>query len=76
MKKLIIIFTLLALASCEQNSKYQISTGDASYFTNAYTKNADGCLVFKNECGCGGDPQIITVCGTYSIVKNPGYETK
>lgn len=75
MKK-IIIFASVALifASCGKQAKYTINGEGGQYVTNSYTKDANGCIVFKNECGCGGDPQVVTVCGTYTIIKNSSNE--
>jgi hypothetical protein len=75
MKK-IIIFASVALifASCGKQGKYTINSEGGQYMTNSYTKDANGCIVFKNECNCGGDPQVVTVCGTYTIIKNSSHE--
>lgn len=74
------LFLLLLLSSilvgCGKASKYTIESQGYSYQTNSYSKDADGCIVFKNDCGCGGEPETVTVCGNYSIVKNYQNEDK
>lgn len=75
MKKIIILlFVASIFASCGKPAKYTINGEGGQYMTNSYTKDANGCIVFKNECNCGGDPQVVTVCGTYTIIKNSGHE--
>ena len=75
MKKItILVFAALIFASCGKPSKYTIQSEGGNYMTNSYTKDGNGCIIFKNECGCGGDPQSVTVCGTYTIVKNSSHE--
>jgi len=75
MKKIIILlFVASIVASCGKPAKYTITSEGNQYLTNSYTKDANGCLVFKNECGCGGEPQVVTACGTYTIIKNSSNE--
>lgn len=77
MKKLSIMLVIcLGLMSCRKSTRYEIRSNGSSYHTNSYTTNSTGCIVFKNECGCGGELNVVTVCGDYSIVKNKGYEDK
>lgn len=71
----LLLFALLSFAGCKKASKYTITTNGVQYWTNSYSKDASGCIVFKNDgCGCGGDPETVTVCGNYSITKNSGNE--
>lgn len=74
------LFLLLLLSSilvgCRKVSKYTIGAQGRLYQTDAYSKDSDGCIVFKNDCGCGGEPETVTVCGNYSIVKNYQNEDK
>ena len=75
MKKIIILlFVASIFASCGKPAKYTINSEGGQYMTNSYTKDANGCIVFKHECDCGGDPQSVTVCGTYTIIKNSSHE--
>jgi hypothetical protein len=75
MKKItILVLAALIFTSCGKQGKYTISSEGGQYMTNSYTKDANGCIVFKNECNCGGDPQVVTVCGTYTIIKNSSHE--
>jgi hypothetical protein len=75
MKNLVLlIFISLVITSCGKQAKYTISGEGGQYATDSYTKDANGCIVFKNECNCGGDPQVVTVCGTYTIIKNSSHE--
>jgi hypothetical protein len=77
MKKLILLLAIgTIVVSCGKPAKYEIRSNGSNYQTNSYSTNADGCIVFKNECGCGGEPEVVTVCGDYSIVKNKRYESK
>ena len=69
----LLLFVFVIFTGCTKPSKYTITTNGVQYWTNSYSKDADGCIVFKNECGCGGDPQTVTVCGNYSITKNSDY---
>jgi hypothetical protein len=70
MKKVILILAVvLSLASCMEPTKYTIRSGSSEYATNSY-QEVDGCVVFKNECGCGGEPKSIKVCGNYTIIKS------
>lgn len=70
MKKLILILLVaFVMVSCGQPSKYRIDTPSGSFQTNSY-QEIDGCVVFKNECGCGGEAKSTKVCGNYTIIKS------
>lgn len=70
MKKVILsLVVVLSLVSCMQPTKYTIRSGSSDYATNSY-QEIDGCVVFKNECGCEGEPKSIKVCGNYTIIKS------
>lgn len=73
MKKLILILAAVFLASCMPNKKYTIDTVDGVFTTDTYTES-NGCVIFKSDCGCGGEPQTIKACGNYIIKNNPNYE--
>jgi hypothetical protein len=70
MKKAILILAVVfTLVSCGEPAKYVIRSGSSEYATNSY-QEVNGCVVFKNECGCGGEPKSIKVCGNYTIIKS------
>ena len=70
MKKLILlVLSVTLLASCVEQRKYTIDTPTGSYSTDNYVEQ-NGCIMFKSDCGCGGEPESIKVCGNYSIRKN------
>ena len=70
MKKVILsLAIILSMASCMEPTKYRIKSGSSDYATNSY-QEIDGCILFKNECGCDGEPETVKICGTYSIIKN------
>lgn len=70
MKSLLFGLLLLSLASCNiKTPKYSIRADHNSYYTNAYTKSEDGCITFKDMCGCETE-KTVTLCGTYEIIEN------
>ena len=68
-KAILILVAVLSLTSCMEATKYRIKSGSTDYATNSY-QEVNGCVIFKNECGCGGEPKSIKVCGNYTIIKN------
>ncbi len=74
MKKVILILvSVVFLTSCVQNKKYIIETPDGTYATDTYSE-MNGCIMFKSDCGCGGEPESVKACGNYTIKNNPNYE--
>lgn len=75
MKKLLFGLSLLLLTSCKMTSRYEIHSNHSTYFTSSYTKSADGCITFKDNCGCATD-KTVTLCGTYDIVERTAKRKK
>lgn len=75
MKKLILGILLLSLASCQPYAKYSINADRSNYLTDSYTRTEDGCITFKEKCGCGPDRKV-TLCGSYTITENKDYRRK
>lgn len=72
---LIIIATLLVLLFVSFKvtpNKYKIKQGSNTYYTNYFTKDANGCINFQSGCGCGNKKQNITICGDYIVIDNFG----
>jgi hypothetical protein len=65
------IFFFLVLSS-PKRYRYKIKQDSNIYHTNSITKDANGCVIFQNGCGCDGRKSNITVCGTYTLVENFG----
>lgn len=73
-KTTIFIMTLgILFASCEEH-KYTIKNSNGDYYrTDSYEITEDGCIKFKDACGCDdaeGSGNDTKICGSYTITEN------
>ena len=65
MKYILILAAIILVSSCKKH-KFAIKQNSTTYYTDYYTKDANGCIMFQS--GCGKKVQHITICGNYIII--------
>lgn len=78
MKKIFILFTVLAFGCSQANDmdtdskvKYQVQQdGKTDNVRGEIKKISNGCIAYEYDCGClTGAIKSVTVCGTYKVVE-------